>query len=144
MASSTSILVHNGKILFILRDNKPDIPEPSTWQLPGGGVEVDEDHALAIKRELKEEINIVPVQLKYLGSAPGDTKVFFSFLNDDEVKNIKLGNEGQKLEFFSPEEALSQRLTKKLRMYFERFSGGIEKLIKDGCIDDVSSLGLAA
>ena len=38
MASSTSILVHNNKILLILRDDKPEIPEPNTWQLPGEGL----------------------------------------------------------------------------------------------------------
>ena len=59
MASSTSILVNNGKILLILRDNKLDIPEPNTWQLPGGGVENGENHFQAIKRELKEKINIL-------------------------------------------------------------------------------------
>ena len=142
MASSTSILVHKEKILFILRDNKPEIPEPNTWQLPGGGVELGEDHLLAIQRELMEEIKILPAQLKYLGAAPGDTKVFFAFLSDEEVKKIKLGNEGQKLEFFSFEEALKQNLTKKLKMYFEKFGDVILNLVKSGSINDVSRLGL--
>ena len=26
-------------ILVILRDNKPDIPWPNTWELPGGGID---------------------------------------------------------------------------------------------------------
>ncbi len=99
MASSTSILVRNNKILFILRDNRVDIPEPNTWQLPGGGVEDGEDHFQTIQRELQEEINIVPQQLRYLGSAAGETKVFFAFLTDEEVKNINIGTEGQKLVF---------------------------------------------
>lgn len=142
MASSTSILVHKDKILFILRDNKFDIPEPNTWQLPGGGVEAGEDHYLAIQRELKEEINIVPTQLKYLGSGSSDIKVFFAFLSDEEIQNIQLGNEGQKLEFFSFEEALKQNLTKKLRMYFEKFGAGIKNLISTGSIENISSIGL--
>ena len=29
-------------ILVILRDNKPDIPWPNTWELPGGGREGQE------------------------------------------------------------------------------------------------------
>jgi len=53
MTSSTSILVHNDKILLILRDDKLKIPEPNTWQLPGGGVEDGEDYfQVIISREL--------------------------------------------------------------------------------------------
>jgi 8-oxo-dGTP diphosphatase len=142
MASSTSILVHNNKILLILRDDKPEIPEPNTWQLPGGGVEEGEDYFQAISRELQEEISIIPKQLKYLGSAPGDTKVFFAFLNDEEVMNIKLGNEGQKLEFFNLEDVFKINLTKKLQFYLSKFKDGIVELIKNGEVDDIASLGL--
>lgn len=142
MSSSTSILVNNGKVLFILRDNKSDIPEPNTWQLPGGGVENGETHLQAIQRELREEINVIPRQLSHLGTAPDNVGVFFAFLSDDEVKNIKLGNEGQKLEFFSPEEALNQNLTTKLRIYFDKFRDGIIEVIQTGLIEDVSKIGL--
>lgn len=30
-------------ILVILRDNKPDIPWPNKWELPGGGKSVTEN-----------------------------------------------------------------------------------------------------
>ena len=143
MASSNSILVYNGKVLLILRDDKPNIPESKTWQLPGGGTQIGEDHSQTIKRELQEEIGVVPQQLRYLGSAPGETKVFFAFLTDEEVKNIKLGNEGQRLEFFNLENALTVNLTKKLRFYLEKFKEGISELISNGLIDDVSKIGLS-
>lgn len=142
MASSTSILVHNNKILLILRDDKPEIPEPNTWQLPGGGVEEGEDYFQAISRELQEEISIIPQQLKYLGSAPGDTKVFFAFLSDEEILNIKLGNEGQKLEFFNLEDVFKINLTKKLQFYLSKFKDGIVELIKNGEVGDIANLGL--
>jgi 8-oxo-dGTP diphosphatase len=143
MASSTSILVNNGKVLFILRDNKATISEPNTWQLPGGGVEEGENHFQTAQRELQEEIGIIPKKLSFIGSAPGDTKVFFAFLDDEEVKNIKLGNEGQKLEFFTIEEASNQNLTNRLRMYFEKFRDAIIELIKTGSLEDVSDIGLS-
>jgi len=142
MASSTSILVHDNKILFILRDNKSEISEPNTWQLPGGGVENSENHLQAIQRELKEEINIVPKKLKYLGSASDDIKVFFSYLSDDEVSNIKLGNEGQQLHFFALNEVVNIPLTKKLQFYFFKFKSGITKLIDTGDVENVKDLGL--
>ena len=35
-------LIRDGRILTILRDDKPTIPWPNTWELPGGGREGDE------------------------------------------------------------------------------------------------------
>ncbi len=144
MASSTSILVNNNKILFILRDNKPEIPDPNTWQLPGGGVEEGEDHFQAIQRELNEEISIVPQNLIELGTAPGDTKVFFAYLSDEEVRKIHLCNEGQRLEFYSFEDSLKINLTKKLNFYFTNFKDGVVELVKNGNVDNKASLGFIA
>ena len=45
-------------ILVILRDNKPDIPWPNTWELPGGGREGDETYEEGTLREIKEEFGI--------------------------------------------------------------------------------------
>ncbi len=141
MPSSTSILIHNNKILLILRDNKSDIPEPNTWQLPGGGVEEGEDHFEAIQRELKEEIGIVPDTLKCLGEV-GKTKVFFSFLTNDEVSRIRLGDEGARVDFFELEKALELNLTRKLRMYIENYKEGVKKLIEKGFVDSPTEIGL--
>lgn len=142
MASSSAIVVYNNKVLLILRDNKLNIPEPNTWQLPGGGVEEDEDHFQAIYRELQEEINIIPQGLRYLGSAPDNTKVFFAVLTDEEKINIKLGDEGQALGFFDMEEALKINLTKKLRFYLEKFKIEINELVVNGLTTDVLKIGL--
>lgn len=141
MPSSTSILIHNNKILLILRDNKPDIPEPNTWQLPGGGVEEGEDHFEAIQRELKEEIGIIPDALKCLGEV-GKTKVFLSFLTNDEVSRIRLGDEGARVDFFELEKALELNLTRKLRMYIENYKEGVKKLIEKGFVDSPTEIGL--
>lgn len=142
MASSTSILVHNKKILLIKRDNKSSIPEPNTWQLPGGGVEESEDYFQAIQRELQEEIGIIPEGLLYLGSAPSNTQVFSAFLTDEEVSKIKLGNEGQKLSFFDLKEILEINLTKKLRFYLEKYKEGVVELIENGKVYNLADLGL--
>ncbi len=48
----------NEKILLFLRDNKPDIPYPDMWDIPGGHVEHNETPKQCIIREMKEEINI--------------------------------------------------------------------------------------
>lgn len=44
--------------LMQLRDSKPDIWYPGHWGLFGGGVEADEDPMAALKRELREELEL--------------------------------------------------------------------------------------
>lgn len=45
-----------GEVLLILRDNKPEIPYPNTWDLPGGHVEGNESPSDCISREMGEEL----------------------------------------------------------------------------------------
>ena len=55
------ILIKNetlNKYIFILSDNKPDIPAPNTWEITGGGIEPGETPTEALKREIKEELGI--------------------------------------------------------------------------------------
>ncbi len=48
-----AIIEHEGKIL-ITRDSRDDV----TWELPGGRLNVGEEPALGLARELKEELGI--------------------------------------------------------------------------------------
>lgn len=41
-------------ILVVLRDNKPDIPWPNMWELPGGGREGIETPLECLQREVWE------------------------------------------------------------------------------------------
>src|SRR5215510_4696734 len=45
-----------GEILLLLRDNKPGIPYPNTWDLPGGHLEEGETPTECIRREMSEEL----------------------------------------------------------------------------------------
>ena len=47
-----------GKYLFVLRDDKLGIPNPNCWGLLGGGINLGEEPLQALKREIKEEVNI--------------------------------------------------------------------------------------
>lgn len=51
-----AILYRDGKFLFQLRDNKPDIIHPGIWGLFGGHLEPGETPEAALKREVLEEI----------------------------------------------------------------------------------------
>ncbi len=57
-AAAAIIRVDAGGFLLQLRDAKPDIWYPDSWGLFGGGVEPGEDPLEALKRELREELEL--------------------------------------------------------------------------------------
>jgi 8-oxo-dGTP pyrophosphatase MutT (NUDIX family) len=52
------ILVEEDGYLMQLRDSRPDIWYPGHWGLFGGGVEPGEEPIAALRRELKEELEL--------------------------------------------------------------------------------------
>jgi 8-oxo-dGTP diphosphatase len=129
--TSNAIIRYKKKLLLLLRDNIPTIPNPNKWSLVGGVIENDETFRQAMRREMKEEINIIAKSIKYLGKLKTpDGNSHFIFLVDmtkDEVKNIRLGNEGQKVKFFSISEINKLELAKNLKMYFNSYGDYLEK-----------------
>jgi 8-oxo-dGTP pyrophosphatase MutT (NUDIX family) len=57
-ATAAIIRVEPDGYLLQLRDAKPEIWYPSCWALFGGGVEPGEDPVMALKRELREELEL--------------------------------------------------------------------------------------
>ena len=106
------------KYLFVLRDDKPNIPNPNCWALIGGGIEKGEEPIEALKREVKEEIGIELSDIKKIGvldvplTVKGETKivlghVFLAYI-DADIKDIKL-KEGQRVEYFTLDEIQKQK-----------------------------------
>ncbi len=58
MKNVAKIILLNNKNQFLLqlRDNKPKVIEPGTWDLFGGGIEKGENIFAGIERELDEEL----------------------------------------------------------------------------------------
>lgn len=129
-AGAVGFVIHNGKLLLILRDDKPEIANPNTWAMPGGGVEDGEDLPTAFKREILEELGISP-RVILLGVSRKANGFFATFLTDQETAEITLG-EGQRYQFFSPEDLDTIELGGAIKVYWERYRNDIAHMIRSG------------
>lgn len=120
------IIIKNskGQILLQLRDNKPNIPFPNQWVTLGGSVEDGETPKEAMKRELKEEIELDFDDFSLFKPYEWDDKVEIVFqakLNIEPEKVIL--HEGQEIKYFYWEEIKDMNLAfhdnEILRDYFE-------------------------
>jgi 8-oxo-dGTP diphosphatase len=111
VGAKAAILI-DGRLLVTLRDDRPDIPCPNMWDLPGGGCEGDETPEACMIRETREEVGLdlsgVPVLWKREFPAahhPGRTAWFFVLaLPATAEGQIRFGNEGQGWRLITPDE----------------------------------------
>ncbi|MFN4284045.1 MAG: NUDIX hydrolase [Alphaproteobacteria bacterium] len=59
------IVTPDNRFLMQLRDDKPGIWLPNSWSLFGGAIEPGETPGEALKRELLEELNFTPREIRY-------------------------------------------------------------------------------
>ena len=125
-------LLCGGKLLTILRDDKPSIPWPNMWELPGGGREGDESPFECAAREVYEELGIHLTEDCLLWSKvypsmlyEGRQSVFMvGQLSQDQFDSITFGDEGQAYKLMNIEEFLTSsqvvpQLQGRLRDYLE-------------------------
>lgn len=90
-------------LLTYLRDDKPGLPWPAMWDLPGGGREGDETAEACLLRELHEEFGLIlpPERLIWRRVWPSmmnneRPSVFFAgHITRAEIETIRFGDEGQ-------------------------------------------------
>ena len=105
------------KLLTILRDDKPTIPWPNMWELPGGGREGDESSFECVAREVYEELGIHLTEDCLLWSKvypsmlfEGRQSVFMvGQLSQEQFDNITFGDEGQRYQLMPIEEFLNSK-----------------------------------
>ena len=125
----TSLLIINDteQILLFLRDDKPEIPYPNMWDIPGGHVEANETPEQCIVREMKEEmdLDLTISELFLITEFPDRIEHTFwcrMNLNIDEIRLM----EGQRLRWFTEAEAAATELAcgfnQVVAMFFEKRS----------------------
>jgi 8-oxo-dGTP diphosphatase len=104
----SSILFVNDlhEVLLFLRDDKPDIPFPNQWDVPGGHVEIGETPEECIVREMKEEMGLELDGFRLFCVRDFQDRVEYTYwkraeLNIDEITLT----EGQRLRWFTQEES---------------------------------------
>lgn len=119
-------------IVAYQRDDKPGIPFPDLWDLPGGGREGGESPAACALREVEEEFGLcldegrIHSLERYEGSSPGALDTYFCVaeITPLEVERIRFGDEGQRWrlmparEFLALEDAVPHLQTR-LKRYLE-------------------------
>ncbi len=91
-----------GSVLVCLRDDKPGLPWPATWDLPGGGREGTESPEDCLLREVHEEFGLQfsPGRLLWRRVFPSmmdaaRLSVFFGgWISAAEIAEIRFGDEG--------------------------------------------------
>ncbi|MHA7847742.1 NUDIX hydrolase [Serratia sp. D1N4] len=97
-------LLCGDNVLVYQRDEKPGIPWPGCWDLPGGGREGGETPQQCVQRETLEEFGIrLPArqilwQQRYAGIYPGYPPTWFMIgeITLGQIAAIRFGEEGQR------------------------------------------------
>ena len=126
-------LICDGLILTILRDDKPTIPWPNLWELPGGGREGDESPFECVSREVYEELSIQLLKDDIVWSwiypsmlDENKNSVFLvGKLTQEQFDSIVFGDEGQgyklvRLEEFLASDRVVPQLQERVRDYVEK------------------------
>lgn len=129
-----AIVFYDNRICLVLRDNNPAISHPNKWNLPGGGIEDGEIPIEAVKRELKEEIDLNPTEV-IQGSTtvyPDGSLVyrFFVPVTPAEKETVKLISESQRLDWFTLDECLRLAQDGQFSPYMAKYLEVNQDLIK--------------
>lgn len=112
---------HN-QILLLLRDDKPSIPYPNMWDVPGGLAESGETPEQCIAREIKEEMELEINEFELISIVNFDNRIEHTFWKKANLKISEINlNEGQKLKWFTKDEVLNTELAWGFNQIIEYF-----------------------
>lgn len=102
-------------LLVIRRDDRPDIPWPNFWDLPGGGREGSESPQDCVLRETREEVGLIVPRAALVWSTSylrpvGRTWFFAAHLPLATQDDVVFGSEGQEWRLMSPQDYVAHPL----------------------------------
>jgi 8-oxo-dGTP diphosphatase len=104
----------NDEILLQLRDNKPEIPFPNHWTLPGGKMEEGENSKRTLRREMLEEIDVKIDDHKFFRAYQGGERVDSVYWVERDLDLNKINSfedkEGQEFRYFPREQIRQMKL----------------------------------
>ena len=120
--SSIIFINDTRQILLFLRDNKPDLPYPNMWDVPGGHVEANESPEKCIIREMKEEMDLDIDEFDLFSTIEFDDRIEYTFWAkaDFDIDKIEL-MEGQQLKWFTRDDAQQTPLAYGFNEIIEQF-----------------------
>ena len=111
----------NKEILFQLRDFDKKIIHPGKWGYFSGSVKINESSFIAVKREIKEELNITDFKnLKFLSLyLDASKKNIYKIYTLKVFKKKFTLCEGEDFGYFKKNEFFKKKKSKKLNCYFK-------------------------
>ena len=139
------LIMSTDKILLFHRDNIPTIPSPECWQLVGGGIEENETPEQALVREVNEEVSFDLNNFEFIAKIKGQfgENVWFyvAFVNKDQERLFKHGKgEGQEIGWFTIDEALKLKKTKRVTFLLGKYREVIEEMMRTKSVIDVKNI----
>ncbi|MDP4025871.1 NUDIX domain-containing protein [Methylobacterium sp. NEAU 140] len=118
-AAVALITLDDGRYLMQLRDDKPGIFYPDHWGLFGGAIDPGEDAESAVRRELREELDLDAGPLRYftrfdfdfdcIGAGRRGRTYFELTIASADLPHLRLG-EGRLMQPLQPDMLLIERL----------------------------------
>jgi len=122
LGASIIFVNDQNQVLLFLRDDKPGLPYRNMWDVPGGHVEPDETPEECIVREMKEEMNLELLNFNLLCCQEFDDRIEHTFWMKTNLIIDKINlTEGQKLKWFSRQEAAATKLAYGFNEIVEKF-----------------------
>jgi 8-oxo-dGTP pyrophosphatase MutT (NUDIX family) len=127
-----------------LSNRRPYFKNPDTWAPVTGGMEEEDNGNIEerARKELKEEINIIPKDLKTLGISEKGVGFCFARIDDQERGNITLQKEGQNSATFTLKELSTLKLGGTFPIYLEKYLPIFKKIAEENYTPTAEDFGL--